>query len=113
EADWAFAGVSTNGRFAGRPLLLLDVGGGSTEFILGHDEHKDFAASFPLGSIRLMERAPHSEPPTPEELAACRHWLKHFLQTQVRPRFERIGWGQERGDKRQETGVLGEVQLVG
>ena len=35
EADWAFQGVTTDPQLAKQHLLLLDVGGGSTEFILG------------------------------------------------------------------------------
>ena len=35
EADWAFLGVTSDPALAGQPLLILDVGGGSTEFILG------------------------------------------------------------------------------
>src|SRR5262249_30238141 len=42
EADWAFNGVTTDPALAKQPLLLLDVGGGSTEFILGQGDHKDF-----------------------------------------------------------------------
>lgn len=91
EADWVFAGVAADGRFAGRRLLLLDVGGGSTEFIIGYDSHKDFRASFPIGSVRLFEQLPHSDPPKTEELAACRHWLSRFLATDVRPMLESAG----------------------
>jgi len=36
EAEWAFKGVTTGSDLAKTPLLLLDVGGGSTEFIVGH-----------------------------------------------------------------------------
>ena len=64
EAEWAFRGVTTDPELARQPLLLLDVGGGSTEFILGHGEEKSFAHSFPLGTVRLMEKFPHSDPPT-------------------------------------------------
>src|SRR5215831_10551278 len=42
EAEWAFHGVTTDPGLAKQPLLLLDVGGGSTEFILGKGEHKHF-----------------------------------------------------------------------
>ena len=45
EADWAFQGAMTDPALAREPLLLLDVGGGSTEFILGHGEQKDFRQS--------------------------------------------------------------------
>lgn len=87
EADWAFLGVTTDAELAAKPLLLLDVGGGSTEFILGHGTQKSFAHSFPLGTVRLMEKFPHSDPPTRDEFTACRDWVKNFLRSQVRPRL--------------------------
>ena len=88
EAEWAFRGVTTDYQLARHPLLLLDVGGGSTEFILGHGEHKHFRQSFPLGIVRLMEAIPHSEPPKHAELTATRAWLREFLATQVAPQLE-------------------------
>lgn len=88
EADWAFQGVATDVELAKHSLLLLDVGGGSTEFILGRGQKKHFARSFPLGTVRLMERFPPSDPPSAKELAACRAWLKDFIITEVRPFLE-------------------------
>jgi len=88
EAEWAFCGVTSDPGLMETPLLLLDVGGGSTEFIVGHGDKKTFAHSFPLGTVRLMEKFPHADPPTPEELAACREWLKEFMQFKVRPLLE-------------------------
>ncbi len=85
EAEWAFRGVTTDPELAHQPLLLLDVGGGSTEFILGHGAEKKFAHSFPLGTVRLMEKFPHSDPPKRTEFNACRDWVKHFLHHEVRP----------------------------
>src|SRR6185295_11304984 len=88
EADWVFQGVTTDPRLAQAPLLLLDVGGGSAEFIVGQGEHKHFRRSFPIGSVRLLEKIPPGEPPQSRQLAACRQWLKDFLQTEVRPQLE-------------------------
>jgi exopolyphosphatase/guanosine-5'-triphosphate,3'-diphosphate pyrophosphatase len=88
EADWAFQGVATDTELARSPLLLLDVGGGSTEFILGHGTKKSFAHSFPLGTVRLMEQFPHSDPPSRAEFNGCRGWLKHFLHAEIRPQLE-------------------------
>jgi exopolyphosphatase/guanosine-5'-triphosphate,3'-diphosphate pyrophosphatase len=88
EAEWAFQGVATDLELAKTPLLLLDVGGGSTEFILGHGAKKSFAHSFPLGTVRLMEKFPHSDPPTRGEFTKCRDWLKNFLHLEVRPQLE-------------------------
>jgi len=88
EADWVYQGVRTDPRLAGQPILLLDVGGGSTEFILGQGDAKHFRHSFPLGTVRLMEKLPPSDPPHPQELAACRRWLKDFLEREVRPALD-------------------------
>jgi exopolyphosphatase/guanosine-5'-triphosphate,3'-diphosphate pyrophosphatase len=87
EAEWAFQGVATDAELAPLPLLLLDVGGGSTEFILGHGTKKSFAHSFPLGTVRLMEKFPHSDPPTRGEFTNCRDWLKNFMHCEVRPQL--------------------------
>ena len=88
EAEWVFRGVNTDAGLAKQPLLLLDVGGGSTEFILGHGAHQHFAHSFPLGTVRLLERFPHSDPPTRGEFAACRDWVKDFLHEEIRSMLE-------------------------
>ena len=88
EADWAFQGVTADTELAQHPLLLLDVGGGSTEFILGHGSKKYFAHSFPLGTVRLMEKFPHADPPTRSEFNTCHDWVKTFLRREVRPLLE-------------------------
>ena len=106
EAGWAFQGVTTDPELAQAPLLLLDVGGGSTQFILGRADHKHFAHSFPLGAVRLLEKFPHSDPPTRGEFTACRDWLKNFLQSEVRPKLEPA---LHRETDSQPTGI----QLVG
>ena len=108
EADWVFQGVMTDPDLAKQPLLLLDVGGGSTEFILGHGAHQDFQHSFPLGTVRLLEQMPPSDPPTPAELAGCRKWLKEFLRDQVRPKLEAELRQERRFDRVHHC-----VQLVG
>ncbi len=102
EADWAFQGVATDAELAQYPLLLLDVGGGSTEFIVGCGTKKHFAHSFPLGTVRLMEKFPPSDLPTRSEFTKCRDWLKDFLHHEVRPQLEPA--------LKNETG---EIQLVG
>jgi exopolyphosphatase/guanosine-5'-triphosphate,3'-diphosphate pyrophosphatase len=85
EADWVFQGVTTDAGLAAMPLLLLEVGGGSTEFIVGQGARKHFGQSFPLGTVRLLERFPPGDPPSAEELAACRRWLGDFLEKEVEP----------------------------
>ncbi|HZV36041.1 MAG TPA: Ppx/GppA phosphatase family protein [Verrucomicrobiae bacterium] len=88
EAEWVLKGVATDPELARGPLLVLDVGGGSTEFILGMDSDKHFARSYPLGTVRLMEQLPHSDPSTAGQLAATRAFVTDFLQREVRPQLQ-------------------------
>jgi len=104
EAEWAFRGAGTDAALSREPVLLLDVGGGSTEFILGQGEHKHFRQSFAIGSVRIMEALPHCDPPKPSELAACREWLAEFIQFKVAPPLE-LAIARER--------CVGELVLVG
>lgn len=85
EADLVFHGVTSDPSLAIQPLLILDVGGGSTEFILGEGLTQHFRHSFPLGTVRLLEQFPPADPPGAAECARCRDWLRHFLETQIQP----------------------------
>src|SRR5258708_10972604 len=108
EGDWGFQGVTTDPELARQPLLLLDVGGGSTEFILGQGEHKHFRKSFKLGTVRLLEKLPPGDPPTAQQLAECRGWVREFLDREVR---EELDAAMKREiDSSADDGV---VQLVG
>ena len=116
EADWGFQGVTSDPRLAQTPLLLLDVGGGSTEFILGRGEHTSFRQSFPIGTVRLLERFPHADPPAPAELSACRQWLREFLRNEVRPGLGRpmdAGGGSQDLLGPAAAAIEAKVQLVG
>ena len=87
EARLAFQGVSSDSTLAKYPLLILDVGGGSTEFILGAGREILLQRSFPIGAVRLMEKFPPNDPPGHRELARCRAWLKDFFEKEILPEF--------------------------
>lgn len=71
EAALSFDGAVRNLREAPTtPVLVLDIGGGSTELILGATA-PGAADSMDIGSVRLHERHLHSDPPTAAEIAAC------------------------------------------
>jgi exopolyphosphatase/guanosine-5'-triphosphate,3'-diphosphate pyrophosphatase len=56
---------------AGRePTVVIDVGGGSTEFVVGTGRTPGFHVSLQAGVVRMSERHIHSDPPAPEELQA-------------------------------------------
>jgi exopolyphosphatase/pppGpp-phosphohydrolase len=71
EAALSFDGAVRNLRSApATPVLVVDIGGGSTELILGASS-PDASDSMDIGSVRLHERHLHSDPPTDDEIAAC------------------------------------------
>jgi exopolyphosphatase/guanosine-5'-triphosphate,3'-diphosphate pyrophosphatase len=78
EAELAFRGVESAGLVRGR-TLVLDVGGGSTELIVGGRQGVDEVVSAHLGSVRSTERFLHSDPPAPDELAALRQHARSEL----------------------------------
>jgi exopolyphosphatase/guanosine-5'-triphosphate,3'-diphosphate pyrophosphatase len=53
-----------------RPYLVVDIGGGSTEFVLGTTE-VEASRSVDIGCVRMTERHLRSDPPSPEQLAAA------------------------------------------
>lgn len=71
EAALVFAGaIAAQAPMPPEPVLVLDIGGGSTELVLGEGAQRQ-ATSMDIGSVRLHERHLHSDPPTEAEVAAC------------------------------------------
>lgn len=56
EAELIFRGVSSDPEWTGRPLVVMDVGGGSAEVIQGADGNMELFQSLPLGALRLTEQ---------------------------------------------------------
>lgn len=72
EAALSFAGaVSILGSADPAPNLVVDIGGGSTELVLG-DHEVERAVSLDIGSVRMTERHIRSDPPNEDEVAAAR-----------------------------------------
>jgi exopolyphosphatase / guanosine-5'-triphosphate,3'-diphosphate pyrophosphatase len=71
EARLTFLGA-TSQRDGGdpTPTLVIDIGGGSTEFVLGTGHQVSFHVSNQAGVVRQTERHLHSDPPTPAECDA-------------------------------------------
>jgi exopolyphosphatase/guanosine-5'-triphosphate,3'-diphosphate pyrophosphatase len=85
-------------------VLVVDIGGGSTELVLGTVTGGPSAAvSLDIGSVRLHERHLHSDPPTSDEVAACVADIDAQLDASPVPL----------GDARTVVGVAGTVTTVG
>ncbi|GAA3099344.1 Ppx/GppA family phosphatase [Streptomyces goshikiensis] len=79
EAEFSFTGATrelTGATHLERPFLVVDIGGGSTEFVVG-EEHVRAARSVDVGCVRMTERhlvtdGVVTDPPTREQIAAIR-----------------------------------------
>ncbi|MEV6924677.1 Ppx/GppA phosphatase family protein [Dactylosporangium sp. NPDC051485] len=74
EARLSFAGA-VRGLTAEAPFLVVDIGGGSTEFVVGSpstgNDQVDAAISVDIGCVRMTERHLRADPPTPDQVAAA------------------------------------------
>lgn len=88
EADLAFAGVCTDKQYQNVPVLILEVGGGSSQILLGRGASVHYRASLPLGTVRLLQCHHHGDPPLPEEHLACEEFLATFLSGELGTKLE-------------------------
>ena len=69
EAALSFRGATEGLPGLERPALVVDIGGGSTEFVLGNNS-PDAVRSVDIGCVRMTERHLHDDPPTAEQIEA-------------------------------------------
>lgn len=69
EAQLTFAGAGSGDSIGDERTVVVDIGGGSTEFIIGEGGELLFHVSTDIGAVRHSERFLHGDPPTAEELA--------------------------------------------
>jgi exopolyphosphatase/guanosine-5'-triphosphate,3'-diphosphate pyrophosphatase len=75
EADLIFKGVKLAFQKIADHSLILDIGGGSNEFILTENELPVWTQSFPLGMARVIEQFPPSDPITANEIDQINNWF--------------------------------------
>lgn len=79
EAHHIFQGVRRAVEFA-EPSLLVDIGGGSVEFIVVDDDNEVFDVSLKLGAARMTERFVTTDPMSSEEQEELRSYLEEQLE---------------------------------
>ncbi len=70
EAELTFAGATSERTHNGSQTVVIDIGGGSTEFVVGRDGEVSFHVSTQAGVVRQSERHLHDDPPPPQQLQA-------------------------------------------
>jgi len=104
EAALSFSGALSGLPDAEPPVLVVDIGGGSTEVVLGSGTGELTALSSDVGCVRLTERHLTDDPPTPDQVGAA--------EADIREAIERIRQAVPVQQVRTFIGVAGSVTTV-
>jgi len=80
EAQLIYEGIKLSGALNGQMELMMDIGGGSVEFIIGTSQEIHYKESFEIGGQRLMELFHKHDPILPEEISKLKNHLSQNLQ---------------------------------
>jgi exopolyphosphatase/guanosine-5'-triphosphate,3'-diphosphate pyrophosphatase len=84
EGQLAFRGALSKLEPHKGITIVVDIGGGSTEVMIGQDNSLQHASSFPVGAVVLSETELHRDPPRPEELTNAIGLVTDFMDDLVR-----------------------------
>lgn len=90
EARLIYLGVRTAVKLTGEKSLIMDIGGGSVEFIIGNNSEIFWKQSFEIGAQRLVEKYHRHDPILPAEIDEINNHLNDVLK----PLFEAIHFHQ-------------------
>ncbi len=79
EADYIYKGVKLAGSLSRQTSLIMDIGGGSVEFIVGNKHSILWKQSFEIGAARLMDKFHRTDPIPPESIRALNSYLQENL----------------------------------
>jgi exopolyphosphatase/guanosine-5'-triphosphate,3'-diphosphate pyrophosphatase len=84
EARLSFLGATSDRAQGGDPLLVIDIGGGSTEFVIGTPgSDPTFHVSTSAGSVRQTERHLTDDPPPDDQLSAVAGEVAAIIEAEV------------------------------
>lgn len=90
EAELVYKGVKSTGILNDKNVLIMDIGGGSVEFIIGNENEIHWRKSYKIGISRALELYPLSDPPKKEELSKYYTYFKESL-TELYAKLESFG----------------------
>jgi exopolyphosphatase / guanosine-5'-triphosphate,3'-diphosphate pyrophosphatase len=83
EARWTYRGGTTDFSDLSEYFCVIDIGGGSTEVIVGNKEEIISKASFDIGSVRITERFLHDSPPTPASIREATQFTNELISPHI------------------------------
>ena len=93
EAELIHRGVMSDPSIGPQSLVIMDVGGGSTEIVIAHREELYLSRSFPLGAVRMMEILRPQDPPTAGDRERCDDFLEQYFSEFIVPAVQ-LGVGE-------------------
>jgi exopolyphosphatase/guanosine-5'-triphosphate,3'-diphosphate pyrophosphatase len=79
EANYIYEGVRHSFKLPEENVLIMDIGGGSVEFIIGNKDNIKWKKSFDIGAARLIEKFKHSDPISDDEIAKLNNYFDEHL----------------------------------
>ncbi len=107
EARRIYLGVLSAMELHQKPHVVIDIGGGSTELVLGDGREPDFLRSIKIGAVRLTQQFLTSDPPSASELAT----LQAYVRGMVEGPIDRIKKALK-GDPVQMIGTSGTIETL-
>lgn len=86
EAELIYHGVRLSGALTSDPALIMDIGGGSTEFITATDQDMQHGVSFEIGVSRLLERFKPEDPLSDADVRS----MEDYLDAQISEVFTEV-----------------------
>jgi exopolyphosphatase / guanosine-5'-triphosphate,3'-diphosphate pyrophosphatase len=96
EAQLIYEGINLSGSLNGHTNLMMDIGGGSVEFIIGTSQEVFWKKSFEIGGQRLLDAFHYHDPILPEEIDK----LEAYCEEKLQPLIKAI-------EKYKPTGLVG------
>ncbi len=87
EAELSFLGVVSGLPKPPENLIVIDIGGGSTEFACGENGNLRWVESLPFGAVVLTERFLTSDPPARHQIDAMSEFIATAIRERVLPRL--------------------------
>ncbi len=86
EAELIYKGVRQSHNFEREKVLILDIGGGSIEFIIADHKRIYWKYSFDLGMARLLDKFGPADPVTPENIEQ----IEEYLDKELTPLYQAV-----------------------
>ncbi|MGL5080398.1 MAG: HD domain-containing protein [Microcoleaceae cyanobacterium] len=112
EARRIYLGVLSAMDFGVQPHVIIDIGGGSTELILGDGREPAFLSSTKVGAVRLTKEFVHSDPITYNDFSCLQAYIRGMLERATDELLGHLGNTRENGKVLRLVGTSGTIETI-